>query len=170
LTTEGSYSFGTGKGIFGSDAFPPSPIVSQSYSFDATASARLTDVYVAIYYTSFSRINGNFDLTLTDSSNAVVESWTGLSAPYFSGNGPNPTVSVIDVKSASSPLLTAGQDYTMTASKANSTTFVIWTSYPAGLNSTPSDYNDLGFDVVGTHAIVPEPASIVLVAMGIVGC
>src|SRR5690348_2238866 len=101
-----SYVPGSGPIISG----PLSSVGEQSHSesFVAAATANLEKILIPIC--SVSGTNG-FNLTLTDSSNNVLESWSGLIAPLFVQD----YLFNVEAVSVSHSLLQSGHTYTLTA-------------------------------------------------------
>ncbi len=99
----------------------------------------------------------DFTLTLRDSASNVLESWTA-NAPPTSSFTP-----VVEVDSASHPLLLQGQTYTLTADAAP-TTWDAWEDFNDTFISGKS-----GFRVEGTAAAVPEPSTLALAGVGGLG-
>jgi hypothetical protein len=126
--------------------------VSLSTSFVAGTTGNLGEILVPIYFNPVSSTNSpDFNFSLTDSSNNVLESWTGLTAP--NGEHGNVAISVVDIASVMHPLLTSDDTYNLIASiNSARTTFDVWDEENSINN------NQVGFRVVGT----PEPASLTL--------
>jgi hypothetical protein len=129
--------------------------LSASTTFVAGVSGNLTDVLVPMNWVGSSGTSSAFDLSLTNSSHTVLESWTDLTAPLGTTN-----ISVVDAASALHPLLTSGDTYHLIASPNNDNTFDIWD----GGNTLVANF--VGFRVLG-QTTTPEPASLTLLCTGI---
>jgi hypothetical protein len=131
---------------------------SHSEPFVAGATANLTDVLLPMWGSP----SLAFNLSLTDSSNTVLESWTGLAAELTSLS----PISVVDVASVLHPLLTSGDTYTLTASPANADTDDAWDYFNSLNPGTPTNPGKSGFRVLG-QTTTPEPASLTLLGTGL---
>jgi hypothetical protein len=130
---------------------------SHSESFAAGITANLSDIEIAMWHASGSTA---FTLTLTDSSNNVLESFTG-NAPSVSSSTPT-----VILNSILHPLLQAGQTYTLAAT-ATGDTLDAWE-----FRSDTRVVGTSGFLVEGTAvaATTPEPASLALWSLFSLGC
>jgi hypothetical protein len=134
--------------------------ISYSQTFVAGVTADLSDILLPMW-TIGSPTSPAFNFSLTNSSNTVLESWTGLVATDGAGYPP-PTISVMDVASVLHPLLTKGDTYTLTASPNNASTSDGWdvrNSLDPGITS--------GFRVLGEGTTTPEPATLTLLGTGL---
>jgi hypothetical protein len=150
MATQGAAIDGANQ-AFGATSF--------SAPFVAGATRNLGDIllpmWLAVGPPSFSPV---FNLSLTNSSHTVLESWTGLTAPTASLTGP---ISVMDVASVAHPVLISGDTYTLTASPNNANTADGWEEIADTL--TP---DTVGFRVLSQTA-TPEPASLTLLGTGL---
>jgi hypothetical protein len=149
MATEGATIEGA-NGPFGATSFPA--------RFVAGATDNLGDILLPMW--SLTNPPGSspaFNLSLTDSSNTVLESWTDLTAPTASLTGP---ISVVDVASVAHPLLIIGDTYTLTASPNNVNTNDAWEQTDSFTPET------VGLRVL-SQTTTPEPASMTLLGTGL---
>jgi hypothetical protein len=146
LQSTTTYTPGEGRLVLG--ASDKDGLQDVSTTFVASDTANLSDILLPmIVY----RDSNAFNLSLTDSNNTVLESWTGLTAPPLASPEP-----IMDVASVANPLLTGGDTYTLIASPDDDNTFVDW-NFGDSLSS-----GVVGFRILGTPAAAPEPASLTL--------
>jgi hypothetical protein len=140
-----TYTPSTGISIIGANIGTPQ---SWSTTFVAGATGDLGDILLPMWGGPPSLA---FDFRIQNSSNTVLESWTGLTAVTTTG-GPRP---VVDVTSMVHPLLSTGDTYTLTASPNNANTDDAW-----DIDNTLT-VGTVGFRVLSQTA-TPEPASLSL--------
>ena len=146
-----------GELIIGPSVGTPTNVTT---SFVAGVTANLTDIDFPVSY--FLTGRGFFDMTLTNSSNTVLESWGGLPAPFNPVGSTFPPVPVSDLTSSVHPLLTSGDTYTLTASAFDGFTDVFW-----DLDDSLNPGVTVGLRVLGTPSATPEPASLTLLGTGL---
>ncbi len=154
LVTEGEYARGNAWQVGAGHQ----PYVN----FAAAETGNVSEVLAAIWQSGTDSVQ----LTLTDSSNQVLETWSGV-APYFTT-----TVPVWDLVSVNHPLLISGEVYTLTASYSGNV--VVGWDYTG--NSLHQAYPPLyfsttysgGVDVLDSSA-VPEPSTFALLGLGALG-
>jgi PEP-CTERM motif-containing protein len=133
----------------------PGPF-TRSASFVAGSTQNLGDVLLPIW--NVASFPANFNLTLTNSSNTVLESWNDLLAfPY----DVPPPIPVMTIDSVLHPLLTMGSTYTLTASADNTRTYDAWST------TDTLGKQQLGFRVDGPTP-TPEPGTLMLLSLGVV--
>jgi hypothetical protein len=146
-----TYSDVGGIGVLGTNFAPGGESVKTS--FVAGVTDNLEDILIPMWHSTASPA---FRLSLTNSSNTVLESWRGLAAPNV-GVG----ISVVDATSVKHPLLISGDTYTLTASPQNANTNDAWDT------DNTLVVNTGGFRVLGHQANTPEPATLTMLGTGL---
>jgi hypothetical protein len=129
---------------------------SHSESFVAGTTDNLGDILVPMAFLGGSGNSPLWNLSLKDSSNNTLESWTGLTAPDVNGS----PISVVDAASVLHPLLTSGDTYTLLATGNAANTDDGWDI------GNSLHLRTAGFRVESQVA-TPEPGSMTLLCTGI---
>lgn len=161
LSSDTTYASNNGWLVAGPVGNPIGPFESDhSETFVAGITASLSQVLIAMWQVD-SAPSAAFDLSLTDSSNNVLEAWSGVTAPLQGA-----TVPVVVLDSVSNALLHSGQTYTLTATPSGDGTGDGWEFVN---NSLTPDLEQSGYRVLGIAASsTPEPGSLLLCGLGIV--
>jgi hypothetical protein len=135
---------------------PVGDTFSHAESFVAGSTEALSLIEIAMWHANG---NNDFNLTLTDSLNNVLESWSVLIAPTAGRT----LIPVVQATSVVNPVLVLGNTYTLTA-VANLGTHDAWE-----FSSNASTNPDAGAFRVSGANVVPEPSSLTLAGLGLMG-
>ena len=150
-----SYSPTTGFTVSGTGSVVGS--FTHTETFVAAVSGTEADIKVAMWWASAGNSTADFTLTLKDSSSNVLDVLQGTAPSNTS------TVPVVKVFTTLSPVLLAGQTYTLTATPTSATTFDAWEH-----NSDSVHPGTSGFRVETAVTAVPEPATLAGAASAVV--
>jgi|GEM_PF-4850281 len=173
LDASGGFTYGTGATVSGSNS-AVGTAYSSGFDFVSGASGMLTDIKVGYSYVAGVNLE-NFDL-YTDNGGVL-----GTDLGTFSASSPNASggaIPLTDISVTNGPMLNAGSTYWLVASAGDPTNFSYWNFNDTGVTGTEyQSANGVGnyFSNQSTGSMeltvqsVPAPASIAILALGVIG-